>query len=420
MDENELKELTDSIKNKAQEAFDNFKKEIIAKADFDAKMIELSNEIKSLKENKEVEDLKKTLTDLKAQSDAQGISITKLSQSNGTHEKGKTFIDAVKEFVQNKDIKEYINNGAKGQSIRVKVAVDMNYTTALTRPTTPYLQLLGGQPVYAPERKLSMTDVIPVGQTESETVTFNQEYSFVDGVTTLTENQATGQTSFMLRPVNLTAGRIGTHLIVSKRALKNEKYLMSHIASRIPQKIKRAEDQEILNGTGAGSGLVGLKQNASAWAAGTFAGTIHGAQQIDALLVAVSQLTQGNYEASGIILNPIDAAKIELIKSTTHEYAGASKAIRGTDGVLRISGIPVIETTAMTAGNFLVGDLKMACEWLLFTPLTMSISDSHASIFLDNEVCINFEEEPVFPIYNPLMFVYGNFATAIAAIDAGT
>jgi hypothetical protein len=50
----------------------------------------------------------------------------------------------------------------------------------------------------------------------------------------------------------------------------------------------------------------------------------------------------------------------------------------------------------------------------------MSISDTHASLFLSNEVCINFEEEPVFPIYNPLMFVKGVFATAIAAIDAGS
>jgi hypothetical protein len=159
-------------------------------------------------------------------------------------------------------------------------------------------------------------------------------------------------------------------------------------------------------------------QNASAFSAGTFAGTIVGAQQIDVLLVAISQLTQGNYQASGIVLNPIDSAKIELIKNTTEDYTGQVKAVRGQDGVLRITGIPVVETTAMTAGQFLVGDLRMACEWLLFTPLTMSISDSHGTIFLNNQVCINFEEEPVFPIYNPLMFVKGTFATAITQLDS--
>jgi HK97 family phage major capsid protein len=195
---------------------------------------------------------------------------------------------------------------------------------------------------------------------------------------------------------------------------------MSHISSRIPQKIKKAEDWQILLGAGAGSDLVGLMQNASAFAAGSFATAIPAAQEIDCLYVAISQLTQGNYEASGIVLNPIDATKIELIKSTTREYVDSMRAIRGTDGVLRIAGIPVIETTAMTAGYFLVGDLKMACEWLLFTPLTMSISDSHASIFLNNEVCINFEEEPVFPIYNPLMFVKGQFSVVKAAISSSS
>jgi len=134
-------------------------------------------------------------------------------------------------------------------------------------------------------------------------------------------------------------------------------------------------------------------------------------------MVAISQLTQGEYEATGIVLNPIDATKIELLKDTTGRYLAIA---RGADGILRIGGLPVVETTAMTVDKFVVGDIKMACEWLLFTPLTMSISDSHASIFLTNQVCFNFEEEPIFPIYNPLMFVYGDFSVAIAAIDAGT
>ena len=413
----ENKEILDALQTKAQEIFDNFKKEVTTKTELEAKIAEISNEIKAIK-GFDDSVLTKAIADLKKQSDEIGIELSKVKQMGTKMEHPKTLAEGVKEFLSNPDIKSYIDNGAKGTSIGVKTLVDMTMTNAVTRPTTPYNQLLGGLPVYAPERKISMTDIIPVGMTESETVTFNQEYEFEDGVTTLTENQATGKTSFKLRPANLTAGRIGTHLIVSKRMLKNEKYLMSHIASRIPQQIKKAEDTQILNGAGAGADLIGLMQNASSFSAGTFAGTIAGAQQIDVLLVAISQLTQGNYQASGIVLNPIDSAKIELIKNTTEDYTGQVKAVRGQDGVLRITGIPVVETTAMTAGQFLVGDLRMACEWLLFTPLTMSISDSHGTIFLNNQVCINFEEEPVFPIYNPLMFVKGTFATAITQLDS--
>ena len=413
----EQKEILDALQAKAQEAFDNLKKEVITKAELETKLTEVSNEIKAIK-GFDDSVLTKAIADLKKQADEIGIELSKVKQIGAKMENPKTLAEGVKEFLNNPEIKSYIENGAKGTSIGVKTLVDMTMANAVTRPTTPYNQLLGGLPVYAPERKISMTDIIPVGTTTSETVIFNQEYEFEDGVTTLTENQATGKSSFKLRPANLTAGRIGTHLIVSKRMLKNEAYLMSHISSRIPQKIKKAEDAQILNGAGAGADLVGLMQNASTFAAGSFAGTIVGAQQIDVLLVAISQLTQGEYQASGIILNPVDSAKIELIKNTTEDYTGQIKAVRGQDGILRITGIPVVETTAMTAGNFLVGDLRMACEWLLFTPLTMSISDSHASIFLNNEVCINFEEEPVFPIYNPLMFVKGSFATAIAALDS--
>jgi len=416
----EEKALLSKIENKVKSLTHNLTVGLISETLFNQKMAELQTAIDKVKETTVTTELKTAIDEIKEMATKQGIEISAIKQMSPVIAERKTLLQGVKEFLENADIKAYIENGAKGQSIRVKTLVDMTMATAVTRPITPYTQLLGGLPVYAPERKISMTDVIPVGTTESETVTFNQEYEFEDGVTTLTENQATGKSSFKLRPSNLTAGRIGTHLIVSKRMLKNTSFLMAHISNRIPQKIKKAEDTEILNGDGSGSRLVGLMQNASTFAAGTFAGYVHGAQEIDALSVAISQLTQGEYQASGIVLNPIDATKIELIKTTTHEYTGQTKALRGSDGVLRISGIPVIETTAMTAGNFLVGDLKMACEWLLFTPLTMSISDTHASLFLSNEVCINFEEEPVFPIYNPLMFVKGVFATAIAAIDAGS
>jgi len=412
--------LLGKVKAKAAEAFSEFKAQTISKEAFDLKMTAIENEIKTLNFKASIDDLTKTINEIKAQSNEQGVEITKIKNIGNAPCKTKSLIDGIKELLNHNDIKAYIDNGAKGQSVQVKTLVDITQATAITAGSTLPTQLLGGMPVHAPERKISMTDIISVGSTETETVTFNQEYEFEDGISTLTENQATAKSSFKVRPVSLTAGRIGTHLIVSKRSLKNEKYLLSHISKRLPQKMKKAEDAQILLGTGAGSTLVGLCQNASVFAAGAFAGTIPAAQEIDCLLVAISQLTQGEYEASGIILNPVDAAKIELIKSTTRDYVDSGRAVRGADGILRVAGLKVVETTAMTAGKFLVGDFNMACDWLLFTPLTMSISDSHASIFLNNEVCINFEEEPVFPIYNPLMFVYGQFSVAKAAITSGS
>ena len=410
--------LLEKIESKVKSLTENITDGLMTEKTFNEKMAELKSEIESVKQTDVIEGLKKQLDDVSELAKNQGLEITKIKtmgKPNG--EQPKTLMEAIKEMINSPEIKSYIDNGAKGASAQVKTLVDITQTTAITAGSTLPTQLLNGLPVHAPERKISMTDVISTGSTETDTVTFNEEYEFEDGVTTLTENQATDKSSFKVRPKSLTAGRIGTHLIVSKRSLKNEKYLISHIAKRLPQKIKRAEDQEILNGDGSGTSLIGLIENASVFSAGSFAAAILGAQEIDALYVAVSQLTQNEYQATAIILNPIDATKIELIKSTDEKYVDSMRAVRGLDGVLRIGGLPVVETTAMAAGKFLVGDMRMACDWLLFTPLTMTMSDSHDTLFLKNEVCINFEEEPVFPIYNPLMFVYGDFSVAIAAID---
>lgn len=411
----EEKALLEKIENKVKSLTHNLTAGLISETLFNQKMDDLKNEIKAIKESNTVADLNAKIKAIEDAAKEQGIEISKIKQMGGGQpEKRKTLLEGVKEFLANESIKSYIENGAKGASIQIKVAVNMGMSNAISGHTTQPQQMLGGIPVYTPERKISMVDLLNTGTSSTETITFNEEYNFVDGVSTLSENQATGQTSFMVREKTLSAGRIGTHLIVSKRMLKNEKYLASHIATRIPQKIRKQEDYQILFGPGTGTDLTGLTTNASAFAAGSFAGAVPHAQEYDVLMVAISQLTQGEYQASGIVLNPVDATKIEMLKDTTGKYLAI---MRGADGVLRVGGVPVVETTAMTAGRFLVGDLKMACEWLLFTTLTMSMSDSHGTIFLNNQVCINFEEEPIFPIYNPLMFVYGTFSTAIAAID---
>ena|ERR1035437_7100536 len=411
----EEKALLEKIENKVKSLTHNLTAGLITETLFNLKMTELNATIEGLKSSPDVADMKIKLAEVTELAKNQGLEISKIKQVAGSEPiKGKSIMDAAKEFLANAEIKSFIANGAKGNSISLKVAIDMGMGTAITGHTTQPIRLLGGIPVYAPERKISMTDIIATGTSETETITFNEEYDFVDGVATLTENQASGESSFKVREKTLTCGRIATHLIVSKRMLKNEKYLTSHIATRIPQKIRKEEDFQILFGDGLGANLVGLTKNASQFSAGVFASTIPSAQQYDALIVAISQLTQGNYEATGIVLNPANATMIELLKDTMGRYLAI---LRGIDGILRIGGIPVIETTAMTVGKFLVGDMKMACEWLLFTPLTMSMSDSHDKIFLQNQVAISFEEEPIFPIYNPKMFVYGTFSTAIAAID---
>lgn len=153
----------------------------------------------------------------------------------------------------------------------------------------------------------------------------------------------------------------------------------------------------------------------SAWTftvSSPFKTSISAAQQIDVLKVGKTLVTQQEYTANGIVLNPVDATLIETLKGNDEHYIDVKRL---DNGVLTISGVPVVETTAMPAGKFAVGDWAMAAALLEFSQLVLEFSESTTEK-LGNYVEAIIQEEVLFPIYNKYMFVVGDFGTAITAI----
>lgn len=145
-----------------------------------------------------------------------------------------------------------------------------------------------------------------------------------------------------------------------------------------------------------------------------FKNSIDAAQEIDVLKVARTLVTAQEYSASGIVLNPVDATRIETLKGNDEHYIDVERL---ENGILTIGGLPVVETTAIPAGKFAVADWAMAAALLMFTELTLEFSESTQEK-LTNTVEAIIQEEILFPIYNKYMFVTGDFATAKAAILA--
>lgn len=143
-----------------------------------------------------------------------------------------------------------------------------------------------------------------------------------------------------------------------------------------------------------------------------FKDAIETAQEIDVLKVLRTLVTQQEYTCNGFVLNPVDATKIETLKGSDEHYL---EVVRDANGILRISGVPVVETTAIPAGKFAGGDWILAAALYEFTSLTLEFSESTQEK-LTNSVEAIIQEEVLFPIYNKYMFVVGDFSTAKAAI----
>lgn len=139
------------------------------------------------------------------------------------------------------------------------------------------------------------------------------------------------------------------------------------------------------------------------------------AQQIDVLNVAKTLVTRQEYSCTGIVLHPDDATMIRTLKGNDEHYLYKDVVITER-GLMTIGGVPVVETTAMPSGKFAVGDWAMAAALYEFEALALEFSESTTEK-KKNTVVVIVDEQVLFPIYNKYMFVVGDFASAIAAIQ---
>ncbi len=162
-----------------------------------------------------------------------------------------------------------------------------------------------------------------------------------------------------------------------------------------------------------------VAESPAAWTATTKHGlknSVDNATEIDVLLSIRGFLASSEYPVTGHIINPAMGAKIELLKNTTTDYLQNGGKVERKNGVLYVGGIRCIEINSMPFNSFLSGSFNSAAELMQFTELTLSFQID-AELARKNKVQALIAEEILFPIYNPFMFVSGNFTTAKAALE---
>lgn len=82
-----------------------------------------------------------------------------------------------------------------------------------------------------------------------------------------------------------------------------------------------------------------------------------------------------------------------------------------------IMGIPITANTAVTAGNFLVGDLAVASQLWVRDNLAAEFSREDSTNFRDYFVTVRVQERVAHSIYQPNAVITGDFSSAKAAIE---
>lgn len=309
--------------------------------------------------------------------------------------------DEYKNFAKGLDKKTRV--GFKGFGLDTKAITN---ATGQNQPLVPDMRLPGIQ--IAPNRVLTIRDLLPTGRTTSNLVQYAKENVFTNNAgpqagaspTVAGENQLKNESDITFTLANAPVVTIAHFILVSRQVLDDAPMLESYINGRLMYGLKLEEEDEILNGDGQVGQLDGLMHNATGFNRSS-AGT-----KVDILRRSMTQLQLSEFPVEGFVLNPTDWEDIELTKDTQGRYVLANpQSLLGPT----LWGRPVVVTNSMTAGQFLTANYSMAAMLWDRQDATVELSREDSDNFRRNMVTILAEERLALAVFRATALIKGAF-----------
>jgi len=255
-----------------------------------------------------------------------------------------------------------------------------------------------------PERRMTVRDLITPGRMDGGTLEYVKETGFTNNAAPVAETAAKPESTMRFDLVSTTAKVIAHYVKASRQILSDASMLASYIDGRLRYGLAFREEAQLLNGDGTGQNLLGIIPQASAFVApfdppGT-------ETNIDNLRLALLQSELAEYPATGLVMNPIDWARIELLKDSTGRYI-----IGNPQGTLAASlwNRPVVATQAIAEDKFLAGAFRLGAQIFDRWQARVEVATENEDDFIKNLVTILAEERLALAVYRPQAFVYGDF-----------
>ena len=254
------------------------------------------------------------------------------------------------------------------------------------------------------QRKMFIQDLIAPGQMSGQSLEYVRQTGFTNGAGMVAEGAAKPGSDIQLELVTTGAKVIAHHMKASRQIMDDAPQLRSLIDNNLLYGLKFKKEQQILTGDGTGQNLLGIIPQATAFVAP--AGAPAADHLIDTLRLAMLQAVLAEYPASAHVLNPIDWARIELLKDDYGRYIiGQPQG----NAVPRMWGLPVVETQFIAVDKFLTGAFSLGAQYFDRWLARIQLATENEDDFVKNLVTLLAEERGALAVYRPEAFIYGDF-----------
>lgn len=419
--------LKDYLSNKgiSKESFDGMTAENKAEI-FNEINEHNAKEFKALKEKteateKEISEANKTLLNIQSEQlgqlnkalAEQGIAIKKLSE---TEKAEMPTLDVHKSLESNIEKLEAMKGSRSSEGVTFKAVGTMSISGNVSGGNVPVEQRLDGLNNIA-SRQVRLLDVCSRGTASSNVISWVYQANKEGSAGQTAEGGAKNQIDFDLVVASENVKKSTAYIKVSEEMIGDIDFMASEINNELTRELLKVVETQIYSGDGTGNNLNGISTVATAFSAGTFAGDIDNANEVDVLTVASNQIAIAEQEAPNyIFMHPSDITMLKMVKvsSTDKRYVERLALIAGA---LSLDGIPIIGTTLVTAGTYLIGNFDLAT---VYDRGDISIEIGRDSDdFTKNLVTVLAEWRGAVVVKNNnrTAFVKGTFATDKASLE---
>lgn len=328
-------------------------------------------------------------------------AIAAIKAAGPSNSKPKT---AGQRFLEDDKVKAAL---ALGHNFKGRVSAVLNTITELTSGDGGAGDIIIPQRVPGiitpPNRTLRIRDLLSKGRTTSNAVEFIRESGFTNSAAPVAEGAQKPESSLSFELDSAPVRTLAHWVRASKQVLDDIPQLQSYIDTRLRYGLELVEEEQLLAGDGTGQNILGLIPQATAFDETRLR---VGDTRIDVIRRAMTQLRLSEYSASAIVMHPDDWEEIELTKDKNEDYIWANP--RGLLGPT-LWGLPVLDSTSLDSGEFLVGAFNLAAQLWDREDANVEVSTEDQDNFIKNLVTIRAEERLALTVYRPESFIYGDF-----------
>lgn len=251
--------------------------------------------------------------------------------------------------------------------------------------------------VESAQESVTVRDLMLDGSTDNNSITYMEETTFTNGAVETAEGTAKGEAALDFTERTDNVRKIATWLPATTELLADVKGIQSYIEGRLRFMVKRREELQLLVGDGTAPNISGILDRVGIQTQAKGADPTP-----DAVYKAMTKImVVGQADPTAAVFHPNDWQDIRLLKTADGIYIWGSPA---DVGPMRIWGLAVRATSAMTENTALVGAFKPYAQIFQREGITVTISTEHASFFVENKVAILAEERLALAVYRPAAF----------------